>query len=150
MLVLCLLFKNQYVKHRIFFKLLVAGIYCTHKYLEFFSQHENEILIKIVHLFPNTCHTLEFSLFYLYLFNLLLFSVTYFPFWSSILTLTHSQNLVFLFSQRAFIPRSQVFILCLLFPIGSGFIDCILSFYSAIWTDSKKIIIIIPSTHSKS
>ena len=59
-LVLALIFK--YVKHGIF-KLLITGIYCTHKYLELSSHHQNKILVKIIHFLPNTCRTHEFSLF---------------------------------------------------------------------------------------
>lgn len=116
---------NQYLVY-------IIHIYYTHEYLKLFSQHQNKLLFNIVHLFQ--MHVIP-SHFHSFVFIFLI------PLFCNIFSLLvqysdsiHFQNLVFLSSQIAFIPRSQLFILCLLSSIGSCFIDCILSFYSAIWT----------------
>lgn len=89
---------NQYLVY-------IIHIYYTHEYLKLFSQHQNKLLFNIVHLFQ--MHVIP-SHFHSFVFIFLI------PLFCNIFSLLvqysdsiHFQNLVFLSSQIAFIPRSN-------------------------------------------
>lgn len=80
LLALFIIFKNIDLTE--FFSLLVAGIYCTREYLDFFSHHQNKILVKIVRLFqvhavPSNFQGFVFTYLISFFFSLLKYSNSY-------------------------------------------------------------------------